>query len=146
MASAISLPMLRFAVDPVLQTKEDSDYVVTDKKIADITNEPVRVDFAFEQKDGWYKSNVTNTAWVFKDENGKIVALSPVCTHLGCMVDWNTNKKHPEQFYCPCHDGLYKKDGTNVEGTPPTRPLDVYPYKEVDGYLALGKAKPRGEA
>lgn len=146
MASAMLMPMVRFAADPVLQASADSDFVVTDKKIADITNEPVRVDFSFEQKDAWYSSNVTNTAWVYKDEEGEIIALSPICTHLGCVVDWNTNEKHPNQFFCPCHDGLYKKDGTNIAGTPPTRPLDLYAFKEVDGYLALGKAKQRGEA
>ncbi len=146
MASATLLPMLRFAADPLLQTKQESDFVVTDKKISEITSEPVRVDFAYEQTDGWYSSTVTNTAWVYKNEKGEIVALSPVCTHLGCMVDWNTNEKYPNKFYCPCHDGLYTKDGKNVEGTPPTRPLDVYTHKEVDGYLALGKVKPREEA
>ena len=35
-------------------------------------------------------------------------------------------KRIPNKFYCPCHDGLYTKDGKNVEGTPPTRPLDRY--------------------
>lgn len=146
MAAGMLMPMVRFAIDPVLQHDAEGDFVVTDKKIADITNEPVRVDFSFEQKDGWYESTVTNTAWVYKDENGEIIALSPVCKHLGCTVDWNTDEKHPNHFYCPCHDGLYTKDGTNVEGTPPIAPLDVYPYKEVDGYLALGKPRPRKEA
>ena len=81
---------------------------------------------------------------MFKDENGEIVALSPVCKHLGCTVDWNSDPKNPDHFYCPCHDGLYTKDGTNVPGTPPTAPLDLYEYKESDGYLALGRIKPRG--
>lgn len=147
MAAGILMPMVRFAVDPVLQHNAGGDYIVTDKKIADITTEPVRVDFKYEQKDAWYTSEVTSTAWVFKDDNGEILALSPVCKHLGCMVDWNTNKDEPNRFFCPCHMGMYEKDGKNVPGTPPSAPLDVYPYKEKDGYLALGiKAKPREEA
>ncbi len=143
MAAGMLMPMVRFAVDPVLKHNAAGDYVVTKQKIDEITNEPVRVDFSFEQKDAWYTSEVTNTAWVYKDENGEIVALSPVCKHLGCTVDWNTDATHPEHFFCPCHNGLYTKDGVNVPGTPPAAPLDVYPYKEVDGYLALGKAEPR---
>lgn len=146
MAAGMLMPMVRFAVDPVLQKSEAGDYIVTNQKIADITTEPVRVDFSFEQKDAWYISEVTNTAWVFKDDKGEIIALSPVCKHLGCNVDWNTDKANPEHFFCPCHNGLYTKDGTNVPGTPPSAPLDVYPFKEVDGYLALGKASPRKEA
>ena len=53
----------------------------------------------------------------------EIVALSPVCKHLGCTVDWDTDKANPDHFYCPCHGGLYTKDGSNVKGTPPVAPL-----------------------
>ncbi len=146
MAAGMLMPMVRFAVDPVLKAEEGGDFVATKQKVSEITNEPVRVDFSFKQKDAWYESEVTETAWVYKNDAGKIVALSPVCKHLGCTVNWNTDKEHPNQFFCPCHYGRYTKDGTNVPGTPPLHPLDVYPFKEKDGFLYLGKAEPRKEA
>ncbi|SFA98628.1 MULTISPECIES: ubiquinol-cytochrome c reductase iron-sulfur subunit [unclassified Bacillus (in: firmicutes)] len=146
MAAGMLMPMVRFAVDPVLKADAGGDFIPTKQKVAELTSEPVRVDFSHDQKDAWYESEVTNTAWVYKDDNGKIVALSPVCKHLGCVVDWNTDKANPNQFFCPCHFGRYTKDGTNVPGTPPMKPLDVYPFKEKDGFLYLGKAKPREEA
>jgi menaquinol-cytochrome c reductase iron-sulfur subunit len=145
MAAGMLMPMVRFAVDPVLKAEEGGDFVATKQKVSEITEEPVRVDFTFKQKDAWYESEVTNTAWVYKDGD-KIMALSPVCKHLGCTVGWNTNKDHPNQFFCPCHYGRYEKDGTNIPGTPPLAPLDEYPYKEKGGYLYLGKAEPRKEA
>ena len=37
MAAGMLMPMVRFAVDPVLQKKEGGDFVLTEKKIADIT-------------------------------------------------------------------------------------------------------------
>ncbi|MCG3057005.1 Rieske 2Fe-2S domain-containing protein, partial [Escherichia coli] len=61
-------------------------------------------------------------------------------------VNWAGDKAHPNQFYCPCHDGRYYKDGKNVAGTPPMGPLDGYVQKVKDGTLYLGKAKPRGGA
>lgn len=146
MAAGMLMPMVRFAIDPVLKVEEAGDFIATPKKMSDITSEPERVDFSFKQKDAWYESEVTNTAWVYKDDNGKIVALSPVCKHLGCVVNWNTNEEFQNEFFCPCHAGRYYKDGKNVPGTPPMKPLDVYPYKEKDGYLYLGKAQPRKEA
>lgn len=146
MAAGILMPMVRFAVDPVLQQAGTSDFIPTPQKVSEITEVPTRVDFSFEQTDAWYESEVSNSAWVYKDEKGEIVALSPVCKHLGCTVDWNTDKANPDHFYCPCHGGLYKKDGENVKGTPPIAPLDVYPIQEKDGYLYLGKAEPRGGA
>ncbi|WP_313798504.1 ubiquinol-cytochrome c reductase iron-sulfur subunit [Cytobacillus sp.] len=143
MAAGMLMPMVRFAIDPVLQAKAGGNYIPTPQKVADITEVPKRVDFTFEQQDAWYNSEETGTAWVYKDDKGEIVALSPVCKHLGCVVNWEGDASKPEHFYCPCHGGLYTKDGTNVPGTPPIAPLDVYPYIEKDGYLHLGKAEPR---
>ncbi|MER1985424.1 MAG: ubiquinol-cytochrome c reductase iron-sulfur subunit [Solibacillus sp.] len=138
MAAGMLMPMVRFAVDPLLQTKADGDFVLTSQKIADITEEPTKVDFTFEQTDAWYKSDVTETAWVYKSGD-KIVALSPVCKHLGCTVNWAGDSAHPDQFFCACHAGRYEKTGKNIKGTPPTGPLDEYEVADKDGYLMLGK-------
>lgn len=138
MAAGMLMPMVRFAVDPLLQTKVDGDFVLTSQKIADITEEPTKVDFTFEQTDAWYKSDVTETAWVYKSGD-KIVALSPVCKHLGCTVNWAGDSAHPDQFFCACHAGRYEKTGKNIQGTPPTGPLDEYEVADKDGYLMLGK-------
>ncbi|MDP4162287.1 MAG: ubiquinol-cytochrome c reductase iron-sulfur subunit [Bacillota bacterium] len=143
MAAGMLMPMVRFAVDPVLKADKGGNFIPTKQKVADLTSDPVRVDFTFKQKDAWYESDVTNTAWVYKNDKGEIVALSPTCKHLGCTVGWNTDKRYPNQFFCPCHYGRYEKDGTNIPGTPPQAPLDVYPFKEKDGYLYLSQAKPR---
>lgn len=140
MAAGMLMPMVRFALDPVLQQHDSGDFVPTSQKIADLTETPVKVDFTFEQVDAWYKADVTNTAWVYKDGD-KIVAISPVCKHLGCMVDWEHKDGHKNQFYCPCHAGRYEKNGANIAGTPPLGPLDEYEVQEKDGYLLLGPTK-----
>ncbi len=44
------------------------------------------------------------------------VALSPVCTHLGCMVNYNRIKR---EFICPCHGGRYSIEGEVLGGPPP---------------------------
>ena len=140
MAAGMLMPMVRFAVDPILQQKDAGDYVLTDQRVDEITEEPVRVDFTFEQVDAWYTSEVTNSAWVYK-EGDKLIALSPVCKHLGCTVKWAGDPNHPNQFFCPCHAGRYEKNGKNIPGTPPLGPLDQYDVREQDGYVAIGAAK-----
>ncbi|PLS16338.1 menaquinol-cytochrome C reductase [Bacillus sp. M6-12] len=142
MAAGMLMPMVRFAVDPVLKASEGGDYVATKQKVDDLTDEPKRVDFTVKQVDAWYESEETKTAWVYKDDKGEVVALSPVCKHLGCAVAWNTDKSNPNHFFCPCHYGLYTKDGANVPGTPPLAGLDVYEHKTKDGILYLGAVKP----
>lgn len=141
MAAGMLMPLVRFAIDPVLKPapKHDMVQVVSVDKL---TNEPQKFDFQVHQIDAWYESDVTTSAWVYKD-GSEIIALSPVCKHLGCTVDWNTDPANPNEFFCPCHYGRYTKDGTNVKGTPPIAPLDVYVQEVKDGYLYLGKAQPR---
>lgn len=146
MAAGMLVPMLRMAVDPVLQTSEGGELKSVDLSVDDITSEPQLVEWKIDQVDGWYESEVTKSAWVFKDDNGDIIAHSPVCKHLGCNVTWEGSEDYPDEYFCPCHDGRYYKDGTNVPGTPPLAPLDEYEYKVDNGMLYLGKAKPRGEA
>ncbi|MFD2045855.1 ubiquinol-cytochrome c reductase iron-sulfur subunit [Ornithinibacillus salinisoli] len=146
MAAGLLISPIRMAIDPVLKPSTAGEYANVGLAVEDITTEPQRVDWKVDQVDGWYESKVNKSAWVFKDDNDEIMALSPTCTHLGCVVSWEGNEDHPNQFFCPCHDGRYYKDGTNIAGTPPTRPLDLYDHKVENGMLYLGKAHVRGEA
>jgi 3-phenylpropionate/trans-cinnamate dioxygenase ferredoxin reductase subunit len=57
---------------------------------------------------------------VFKDEGGRVIALSPRCTHMGCTVDWNDADK---TWDCPCHGSRYSFDGQVIKG-PATRGLE----------------------
>ncbi|SOC20004.1 Rieske Fe-S protein [Ureibacillus xyleni] len=141
MAAGMLMPMVRFAIDPALQTKAEGQFIQTSQKIDEITDVPVKVDFTFEQVDAWYKSDVTEAAWVYRDGD-TVIALSPVCKHLGCTVNWEGDSAHPNQFFCACHAGRYEKSGKNVAGTPPLGPLDEYEVSEKDGFLMLGKKIP----
>jgi glycine/D-amino acid oxidase-like deaminating enzyme/nitrite reductase/ring-hydroxylating ferredoxin subunit len=61
---------------------------------------------------------------VYREESGALHAVSPVCTHAGCLVHWNAAEK---TWDCPCHGGRYTPDGKVLEG-PPVKglaPVDV---------------------
>ncbi len=58
-------------------------------------------------------------------EDGGFLALSRVCTHLGCTVPWNTEE---QRFACPCHSSTYDMRG-DVLSPPAPRPLDLYPVR-----------------
>ncbi|SFL85273.1 menaquinol-cytochrome c reductase iron-sulfur subunit [Gracilibacillus orientalis] len=137
MAASMLAPMVRFAIDPVLEATSGSEmHAVVD--VSEITTEPQRFDWTVNQVDAWYTSDVTKSAWVYKDENDEIVALSPTCKHLGCAVSWASNPDYPEEFFCPCHEGRYYKSGLNVPDTPPNAALDLFEYEVKDGTLHLG--------
>ncbi|MCK9426096.1 MAG: Rieske (2Fe-2S) protein [Ignavibacteriaceae bacterium] len=59
---------------------------------------------------------------VIRTEKDEFKALSAVCTHLDCTVQY---KKEMGLIWCACHNGKYDLTGKNVSGPPP-RPLEVY--------------------
>ncbi|HEY3246092.1 MAG TPA: ubiquinol-cytochrome c reductase iron-sulfur subunit [Phycisphaerae bacterium] len=54
-------------------------------------------------------------------------AFSAVCTHLGCIVQWNAEKR---AFLCPCHAAVFDADGQVASGPPP-KPLPSYTVTRV---------------
>ncbi|MBI4295708.1 MAG: ubiquinol-cytochrome c reductase iron-sulfur subunit [Chloroflexi bacterium] len=59
------------------------------------------------------------------------LALSQVCTHLGCVVPWKEDEQSEDKlapkgrFNCPCHGSIFDRYG-QVIVAPATRPMDLY--------------------
>ena len=49
----------------------------------------------------------------YRDDEGRLHAVSTVCTHLGCAVVWNGAET---SWDCPCHGSRFHYDGTVLEG------------------------------
>ncbi len=62
------------------------------------------------------------------------IAMSRVCTHLGCLVDYQKDK---HRLLCPCHGGTYDLAG-NVLSGPPPRPLLQFPVKVEGDSVIIG--------
>ena len=65
---------------------------------------------------------LTQSIYVICTASSTYVALSSICTHQGCMVNYGAASK---QFSCPCHGGLYDISGKVLSGPPPS-PLKKY--------------------
>jgi len=55
----------------------------------------------------------------YRDDAGHVFVVSPVCTHLKCMVHWNALET---SWDCPCHGSRFAPDGRVIAG-PATEPL-----------------------
>ena len=80
--------------------------------------------------------------WIVRSTmyNGQdqIVAISTVCTHLGCPPNWLEGE---QKFKCPCHGSGFYKSGVNFEGPAP-RPLERHGLQLApDGMLEVDKSK-----
>lgn len=50
---------------------------------------------------------------MYKEEDGTLHTRSPVCTHMGCIVNWNPAEK---SWDCPCHGSRFAADGEVIHG------------------------------
>jgi len=57
---------------------------------------------------------------VYRHDDGSIIERSAACTHLGCIVHWNSLER---SWDCPCHGSRFAPDGTVLNG-PAISPLE----------------------
>jgi cytochrome b6-f complex iron-sulfur subunit len=75
-----------------------------------------------------------SAAVLIKNREQGVIALSAVCTHLGCIVQW---QKERSEFLCPCHAGRYTAQGQVISGPPP-KPLQALPVSVANGTITIG--------
>jgi cytochrome b6-f complex iron-sulfur subunit len=65
----------------------------------------------------------TAPAMLIHHQDGRWIALSAVCSHLGCTVQY---EPQADRIHCACHGGVYDPyTGANVSGPPP-KPLKLF--------------------
>ncbi len=72
--------------------------------------------------------------FVINRPNKGFIALSRVCTHLGCLVEYQKDKA---RLLCPCHAGVYDLAG-NVLSGPPPKPLPQFPLRLEGESIIIG--------
>jgi cytochrome b6-f complex iron-sulfur subunit len=102
-------PVLRYLVPPAVSNLGEDEIVAC--KVGDLKPNSSRI-FRFGTRPGLLLMTAA----------GEYRALSAVCTHLGCTVQYRGDT---HQIWCACHNGLYDLNGRNVSGPPP-RPLEDF--------------------
>ncbi len=59
---------------------------------------------------------------IYKDNEGKLHAVSPICTHMGCQLKWNDAEK---SWDCSCHGSRFTYQGDVIE-SPTVKALETY--------------------
>ncbi len=62
------------------------------------------------------------------------VALSRVCSHLGCLVEYD---RAQNRLICPCHGAFFDLEGKVISGPPP-KALTQFPIKVESESILIG--------
>jgi|GEM_PF-1129591 len=110
----LSVPFIVSLRPRYIRKKETKFFFLT--RLEDMPRRDVkRYDLSLTSDKGSNSQGKSFRIYVVNTNKGWI-ALSPVCTHLGCLVNYSRTKK---EFICPCHGGRYSIEGEVLGGPPP---------------------------
>lgn len=135
---ALAVPAVGYFIAPVVSGNTDLQVPVGN--VTDFANQttPKQIDLNYEYKDEFKQVSGVATVYVQATKAGAATGadfrvLSPICTHLGCLVAFDDAAK---LFKCPCHGSVFKIDGT-VQNPPASKPLNSYKVDVKDGKLVF---------
>ena len=131
-AAMVGIPVLGFLLSPLVRKPPKIWRLVgtLDEFPIGTTN---RVIFLDASPLPWAGVTARTAAWLRRDGEAEFIAFAVNCTHLGCPVRW---LPAANLFMCPCHGGVYYKDGRVAAGPPP-KPLPRYPVRVRDGQVEI---------
>ena len=133
--SAMVIPAIAYIVGPSLQRDGGQGWVKLGSASKVELGVPTLFKAKITRKAGWVSSEEQIAAFVLTENGRDYIAMSNICTHLGCRVRWIQDQ---EQFLSPCHYGIFDKPGMVISGPPP-RPLDRYDVKVENEQIYIGK-------
>lgn len=135
LAAGVAVPVVGFIVGPLFRQYPRlwrSVGKVDQFKVGDT----VAVRFEDSAALEWAGVTAHTAAWLRRESESEFIAFAINCTHLGCPVRWLPDAN---LFMCPCHGGVFYKDGTVAAGPPP-RPLTRYPVRVTEGVVEIQTA------
>jgi menaquinol-cytochrome c reductase iron-sulfur subunit len=123
-AAVVGLPVVGFLLAPLIRKEPPvwRSVGALDKFPVGETN---KVTFEDSSSLAWGGPDSETAAWLRRVDEKTFTAFAVDCTHLGCPVRWEADA---ELFMCPCHGGVYYKDGQVAAGPPP-HALQQFPVR-----------------
>jgi menaquinol-cytochrome c reductase iron-sulfur subunit len=131
--AGIGIPAVSYVVGPALKKEGEQNWIQLGAVAKIPLGEPTLFKYKVKTQTGWIVDEHEISVYVLTDDGREFAAISNICTHLGCRVRWIADDN---EFFCPCHNGIFDKEGNVVSGPPP-RPLDRYQVKVEDGQLFI---------
>lgn len=127
----LGIPALIYVIGPALQVQEEQNWIRLGSVSKVELGTPTLFKATIERKTGWIVNQEEISFYVLTENGQEFIAMSNICTHLGCRVRWIEDQ---DGFFCPCHNAIFAKDGSVVSGPPPS-PLERFEVKVEDDQL-----------
>jgi len=128
-----AVPAVAYVVGPSLKNQQVQTWMRLAPTAKVELGTPTLFTFTVQTQTGWIVNSEEVSVYVLSTDGRSFIAMSNICTHLGCHIRWIAEKN---QFFCPCHNGVFDISGNVVSGPPP-RPLTRYPVKVENGDLLV---------
>ncbi len=79
-------------------------------------HDPLPVTLRVAREDGYNQIIERRSIFLVRQGESGVIAIDSTCTHLGCRVSWDPDE---QLIKCPCHGGVYDRDGAVKSGPPP---------------------------
>jgi quinol---cytochrome c reductase iron-sulfur subunit, bacillus type len=131
----LAVPIVRYLLSPIVRDRKEGDESWV--SLGGVEQFP-----SGETRLATYRNPIVNptdgdtadiACWVRNVDGNTFQVFAINCAHLGCPVRWFAQSG---LFMCPCHGGVYYKDGSRASG-PPERGLFQYPYRLQSGKLLI---------
>jgi menaquinol-cytochrome c reductase iron-sulfur subunit len=132
-SAGLGIPAIAYIIGPALQGSQTQDWIRLGSAAKVELGIPTLFKVKVQHKTGWIANEEELSVYLRTDNGRDFTAMSNICTHLGCRVRWVADQK---QFFCPCHNGVFDKDGNVISGPPP-RPLNRYQVKVENSQISI---------
>ena len=131
-AAVVGIPLVGFIIAPLFR-KPPENWVTVGKVNDFQIGKTVSVTVIDSSPLPWAGVTAKNAVWLRREDKSNFIAFSANCTHLGCPVRW---MEGADLFMCPCHGGVYYRDGQVAAGPPP-HPLFRYDVRVENGEVKM---------
>jgi menaquinol-cytochrome c reductase iron-sulfur subunit len=133
LGAGLGIPAIAYIIGPTLQREQTQDWIPVGSTSKVELGTPTLFKANIVRQTGWITNEEQLSVYLLTEDGRDYVAMSNICTHLGCRVRWIADQS---QFFCPCHNAAFAKDGS-VQSGPPPRPLDRFEVKVEEGTLYI---------
>ncbi len=129
--AVFGVPAIVYIVGPSLKIQQTQSWMRLGPTTKVELGTPTLFTVKVKTQTGWILNEQEISVYVLTNDGRTYIAMSNICTHLGCHIRWIAEQNH---FFCPCHNGVFDPSGNVISGPPP-RPLNRYDVKVEAGQL-----------